>query len=196
MTREWLFRPTCPLCGLEDHTGNSGRKECFGNSMSYAEKAAASLDMCWWCLSRCSRWMERSRHIDHHQPITALHVAEFTAHVIRTKPKWLGDCEAFHPHRPISEEEKKRRAKTKADNVARHRRAYASALMSIPHQYRKQHWHLDKSHKHNEGDFGQVELDNLREVPGIVICNDRGCGPNGERCAGDRGRCVYSEPLS
>lgn len=115
MKRDWLFRPDCPLCGGDYKAGEDECRGKYGVPETYVEFRNIGGGLCWWCVDRAARWhdlrrIRRARRLGGFeeafraslmgaQKLTAADVAEFTAHVIQSKPKWFGNPNAYHPRR-------------------------------------------------------------------------------------------------
>lgn len=108
--RDWLWGVRCRLCTRErPDRGERQVKRRWATTVpqSEVERVRIAADVCWWCFYRIAFWKERRRQPMMNKlghwfspevgPVNILDVIEFTAHVIKTKPKWLGNPEAYHP---------------------------------------------------------------------------------------------------
>lgn len=114
-SRDWLFRPECPLCGRKDtEDGADIVPSKWGYMPDRKRRAEVAHSLCWWCVARAASWAYRRHQRESGMTLLEWHcngrhrwagltktdVIEFTAHVIKRRPKWLGDPNAFHPMGP------------------------------------------------------------------------------------------------
>ncbi len=62
------------------------------------ERCQIAHEVCWWCFYRIATWKNRhhSGYFDPVPHLTTLDVIEYTAHVMKKQPKWLGNPKAYH----------------------------------------------------------------------------------------------------
>lgn len=101
--RDWLWGLRCRLCGRDNPGAGAARftQDWVGVGRCMprddVERCRIAHEVCWWCFYRIATWKDR-----HHQgfgltpALTTLDVIEFTAHVLKKQPAWLGKPNAYH----------------------------------------------------------------------------------------------------
>jgi hypothetical protein len=207
MGRDYLIRQECPLCGRTENLSTSGKTECFGDSASHEDKSSVSVDVCWWCFYRFQAWYYRTSGYRELEP-TPLAMAEFTAHVLKTKPVWFRDQYANHSrfHKTNSPAEVQwRKEQQEAKCIAyitKERIGFAAALRKIPKEIRKYHYDFTVGEEIARTTHMKAsEVEAMLSVPGIVQCDCAGdsCGDSdgmgGWTTGKGAGRCITSEYL-
>lgn len=128
--RDWLWGLKCRLCNRESPHLEEARfafgiqdKRFPGMPINDAARVRIAHNVCWWCFYRVASWraartggfkthivirgVKLERRLGYFSPsdapISVFDVIEFTAHVIKTKPKWLGNPSAYHPRMTTEE---------------------------------------------------------------------------------------------
>ena len=201
--RDYLFRMACPLCSRTEDLASSGKKECFaGDTVTHADKAKVSVDVCWWCYYRFDVWFNK-KYSD--KSPTPLDMAAYSAHILFTRPKWLGDKYAHHAKHKLTESpaerlwhRDKQRSKWAAQRVT-NRAEFAHKLRAIPKADRRLHLHIyDNDPK--DIDFPEAERDAVLSTYGVVVCDACTASYGEDGCSGDwrtmgKGRCVSTSLL-
>jgi len=189
----------CPLCGRTgENLSYSGMKECFGDDASHEDKSCLSIDMCWWCFYRFHAWFDRKYTYSTTVAPTVEHIVEFTIGLMRTKPKWLGNPDAYHTKMPTDHPIRRERTRVLKESYRlnririRHERAVALMAMEKPH--RVVHRMLDERNGMTyDTDYTPEKLAEIIAIPGVHMCDCKDVSV----CHSDgAGRCIISNSLN